>query len=183
MNAINSNQLLAMAREGYCMHQISTVTGVKLESVRGILRAANQNGEFDAALHLSPSKRQLQHNPAMLTSRVYQYPQAPSIDYGKLEDRIIAAMASGSPQSDNWGNTEPKPAKPKLAPMEYLKVAQETAAVMAAKKMLAKTKEQVDAINPLTHVQHLETEDLMYLLRVGMNELQKRFYGKDQPEG
>lgn len=180
MNAINSNQLLVMAREGYCMHQISTVSGVKLETVRGILRAANQNGEFDAALHLSPTKRQLSYDPALLASRAYQYPQVPPMDYGKLEDHILAAMASGK---GNWSNTEPKPAKPKLSPMEYLKVAQETAAVLAAKKMLAKTKEAVDAINPLTHVQHLETEDLMYLLQVGMNELQKRYYGKDQSEG
>lgn len=180
MTAINSAALLAMAREGYCMHQISSVSGVKLETVRGILRAANQNGEYDAALHLSPTKRQLSHNPTLLASRAYQYPQVPPMDYGKLEERILAAMASGK---DNWGNTELKPAKPKLSPMEYLKVAQETAAVLAAKKMLAKTKEQVDAINPLTHVQHLETEDLMYLLQVGMNELQKRYYGKDQSEG
>ena len=49
MTAINSAALLAMAREGYCMDQISSVSGIKLETVRGILRAANQNGEFDAA--------------------------------------------------------------------------------------------------------------------------------------
>ena len=171
-----------MAREGYCMHQISTVTGVKLESVRGILRAANQNGEFDAALHLSPTKRQLFHNPEMMASRVYQYPQVPPMDYGKLEERVYANIAANLAEK-SWGNPLPKPAKPKLTPMEYLKVAQETAAVLAAKKMLAKTKEQVDAINPLTHVQHLEDEDLMYLLQVGMNELQKRFYGKDQSTG
>ena len=75
MTAINSAALLAMAREGYCMHQISAVSGVKLETVRGILRAENQNGEFDAALHLSPTKRQLFHNSALLASRAWQYPQ------------------------------------------------------------------------------------------------------------
>lgn len=173
MTGINSAELLAMAREGYCMHQISTVSGVKLETVRGILRAANQNGEFDAALHLSPTKRQLFHNPQILASRAHMYPQVPPMDYGKLEERVLAFMASGK---DNWGN----PAKPKLTPTEYLKVAQDTAAILAAKKSLEKTKEVVDSINPLTYVQHLEDEDLMYLLQVGMNELQKRYYGKDE---
>ena len=115
MTAINSAALLAMAREGYCMHQISTVSGVKLETVRGILRAANQNGEFDAALHLSPTKRQLFHNPAMMASRAWQYPQVPPMDYGKLEERIHALMASGE---NVWGNPEVTPAKPKLTPTE-----------------------------------------------------------------
>ena len=104
-----------MAREGYCMHQISTVSGVKLETVRGILRAANQNGEFDAALHLSPTKRQLFHNPAMMASRAWQYPQVPPMDYSKLEERIHTLMASGE---NVWGNPEVKPAKPKLTPTE-----------------------------------------------------------------
>lgn len=180
MTAINSKELLAMAREGYCMHQISTVSGVKLETVRGILRAANQNGEFNAALHLSPTQRQLFHNPAMMASRAHQYPQVPPMDYGKLEERILAFMAGDEAKAGNWGNTETKPVKPKLTPMEYLKVARDTAAVLAAKKMLEKTKETVDSINPLTYVQHLEDEDLMYLLQVGMNELQKRYYGKDE---
>lgn len=177
MTAINSAELLAMAREGYCMHQISAVSGVKMETVRGILRAANQNGEFNAALHLSPTQRQLYHNPAMMASRAYQYPQVPPMDYGKLEERIHALMASGE---NVWGNPEVKPAKPKLTPTEYLKVARDTAVVLAAKKALEKTKEAVDSINPLTYVQHLEDEDLMYLLQVGMNELQKRYYGKDE---
>ena len=177
MTAINSAALVAMAREGYCMHQISSASGVKLETVRGILRVANQNGEFDAALHLSPTKRQLSHNPQILASRAYMYPQVPPMDYGKLEERIHALMASGE---NVWGNPEAKPAKPKLTPTEYLKVAQDTAAILAAKKSLEKTKEVVDSINPLTYVQHLEDEDLMYLLQVGMNELQKRYYGKDE---
>lgn len=180
MTAINSAALLAMAREGYCMHQISTVSGVKLETVRGILRAANQNGEFNAALHLSPTLRQLTHNPAMMASRAHQYPQVPPMDYGKLEERILAAIAVDNTKAGNWGNTETKPVKPKLTPMEYLKVAQDTATILAAKKMLEKTKETVDSINPLTYVQHLEDEDLMYLLQVGMTELQKRYYGKDE---
>jgi len=177
MTAINPAPLLVMAREGYCMHQISSVSGIKLETVRGILRAANQNGEFDAALHLSPTKRQVFHNPAILASRAYMYPQVPPMDYGKLEERIHALMASGE---NVWGNPEVKPAKPKLTPTEYLKVAQDTAAILAAKKSLEKAKEVVDSINPLTYVQHLEDEDLMYLLQVGMNELQKRYYGKDE---
>lgn len=180
MTAINSKELLAMAREGYCMHQISTVSGVKLETVRGILRAANQNGEFNAALHLSPTQRQLSHNPQVLASRTYQYPHVPPMDYGKLEERILAAIAADNTKVGNWGNTETKSVKPKLTPMEYLKVAQDTAAILAAKKALEKTKETVDSINPLTYVQHLEEEDLMYLLQVGMNELQKRYYGKDE---
>ena len=180
MTAINSAELLAMAREGYCMHQISAVSGVKMETVRGILRAANQNGEFNAALHLSPTQRQLSHNPAMYASRAYQYPQVPPMDYGKLEERVLAFMAAGDTNVGNWGNTETKSVKPKLTPTEYLKVAQDTAAILAAKKMLEKTKETVDSINPLTYVQHLEDEDLMYLLQVGMNELQKRYYGKDE---
>ena len=180
MTAINSAALLAMAREGYCMHQISSVSGVKLETVRGILRAANQNGEFDAALHLSPTKRQLFHNPAMMASRAWQYPQVPPMDYGKLEERVLAFMAAGDTNVGNWGNPEVKQAKPKLTPTEYLKVAQDTAAILAAKKSLEKAKEVVDSINPLTYVQHLEDEDLMYLLQVGMNELQKRYYGKDE---
>lgn len=185
MTAINSAALLAMAREGYCMHQISSVSGVKLETVRGILRAANQNGEYDAALHLSPTKRQVFHNPGILASRAYMYPQVPPMDYGKLEERVLAfmaaaKMAANNTKAENWGNTETKAVKPKLTPREYLKVAQDTAAVLAAKKMLEKTKETVDSINPLTYVQHLEDEDLMYLLQVGMNELQKRYYGKDE---
>lgn len=180
MTGINSAELLAMAREGYCMHQISTVSGVKLETVRGILRAANQNGEYDAALHLSPTKRQLSHNPQILASRAYMYPQVPPMDYGKLEERILAVMAADKAIAENWGNPEANPAKPKLTPTEYLKVAQDTAAILAAKKSMEKTKEAVDSINPLTYVQHLEDEDLMYLLQVGMNELQKRYYGKDQ---
>lgn len=177
MNAIKASTLLDMAREGYCMHQISTVTGIKMDTVKGILRAANQNGEFDAALHLSPTKRQLSHNPQILASRAYMYPHVPPMDYGKLEERIHALMASGE---NVWSNPEVKPAKPKLTPTEYLKVAQDTAAILAAKKALEKTKEAVDSINPLTYVQHLEDEDLMYLLQVGMTELQKRYYGKDQ---
>lgn len=180
MTAINSKELLAMAREGYCMHQISTVSGVKLETVRGILRAANQNGEFNAALHLSPTQRQLSHNPAIYASRAHQYPQVPPMDYGKLEERILAFMSGGYINVGNWGNPEVKPTKPKLSPTEYLKVAQDTAAILAAKKALEKTKEAVDSVNPLTYVQHLEDEDLMYLLQVGMNELQKRYYGKDE---
>lgn len=177
MNAIKASTLLDMAREGYCMHQISTVTGIKMDTVKGILRAANQNGEFNAALHLSPTQRQLSHNPAMYASRAHQYPQVPPMDYGKLEERIHALMASGE---NVWGNPETKPAKPKLTPREYLKVAQDTAAILAAKKSLEKTKEVVDSINPLIYVQHLEDEDLMYLLQVGMTELQKRYYGKDE---
>lgn len=180
MTAINSAALLAMAREGYCMHQISAVSGVKMETVRGILRAANQNGEFDAALHLSPTKRQLSHNPALYAYRAYQYPQVPPMDYGKLEERVLAFMAREKAKAGNWGNTETKDVKPKLTPGEYLKVARDTAAILAAKKALEKTKEAVDSINPLTYVQHLEDEDLMYLLQVGMNELQKRYYGKDE---
>lgn len=180
MNAIKASTLLDMAREGYCMHQISTVTGIKMDTVKGILRAANQNGEFNAALHLSPTQRQVSHNPAMMASRAYQYPQVPPMDYGKLEERVLAFMAASDPNAGNWGNTETKPVKPKLTPREYLKVAQDTAAILAAKKALEKTKEEVDSINPLTYVQHLEDEDLMYLLQVGMTELQKRYYGKDQ---
>ena len=86
MTAINSAAILAMAREGYCMHQISSVSGVKLETVRGILRAANQNGEFDAALHLSPTKRQLFHNPQILASRAYMYPQVPPMGIARYRD-------------------------------------------------------------------------------------------------
>ena len=152
MTAINSAALLAMAREGYCMHQISTVSGVKLETVRGILRAANQNGEFDDALHLSPTKRQLFHNPAMMASRAWQYPQVPPMDYGKLEERIHALIASGE---HVWGNPEVKSAKPKLTPTEYLKVAQDTAAILAAKKSLEKTKEVVDSTSSYSSYSYL----------------------------
>lgn len=190
MTAVNAPAIRELAEKGYCIHQISALTGVKLETVRGILRASNQNGQYDHALHLSPTKRE----PSQ--------PQMQSLGFGKLEQLVLGSMFheaveakqrtpeqkaadfynmfAGSTMRQPNRPEQPKPAKPKLSPTQYLEISKQIAAALAAKKILEKTKEQVDAINPLTYVQHLEDEDLMYLLQVGMNELQKRYYGKDQ---
>lgn len=190
MTAVNAPAIRELAEKGYCIHQISALTGVKLETVRGILRASNQNGQYDQALHLSPTKREPSSSPLF------------GADYSSLEQRALGHLLhevlatgkrtpeqkaldfpnlySGSP-AKQWGKPEEaKPVKPKLSPTQYLEISKQIAAALAAKKALEKTKEDVDSINPLTYVQHLEDEDLMYLLQVGMNELQKRYYGKNQ---
>lgn len=190
MTAIKASAICELANRGFCIHQISVNTGIKLETVRGILRAANQNGQYDQALHLSPTKRELTQ------------PQMHQLDFTSLEQRALDYMAQqeaefreqrakqkdlafmyrygGSPGKEE---EKAKPSKSRLSPMQYLEISKEIAAVLAAKKALEKTKEKVDTIDPLTHVQHLEDANLMYLLQVGMNELQKRYYGKDQSAG
>lgn len=190
MSAVNAKAIHDLADKGYCIHQISALTGVKLVTVKDLLMLANTDGKYDHALHLSPTKREPSSSPLF------------GADYTSLEQRALGHLLhevlsankrtpeqkaldfpnlySGSP-AKQWGKPEEaKPAKPKLSPTQYLEISKQVAAALAAKKMLEKTKEQVDSINPLTYVQHLEDEDLMYLLQVGMNELQKRYYGKDQ---
>lgn len=167
-----------------------TETKPEIQNVRSILRASNQNGQYDKALHPNPAERETDQ------------PKMQSMDFASLELLAMGSMPiemlgatrrtpeqkeldffkmmAGSTMHQRGKPEEAKPAKPKLSPMQYLEISKQIATALAAKKALEKTKEQADAINPLTYVQHLEDEDLMYLLQVGMNELQKRYYGKDQ---